>query len=91
MVTNKNLNIPLSINKDSLGKHLTVVQDNGLITNIIVIHNKVLINFLDTIRNKAKFLSINNKDNITNFNGDYKFYLLKNKSGDFVLAVRIVN
>lgn len=91
MVTNKNLNIPLSIKKDSLGKHLTVEQDNGLITNIILIHNKVIINFLETIRDKAKFLSINHKDNITNFNGDYKFYLLKDKSGDFVLAVRIVN
>lgn len=91
IITTKKLNIPIFINKDSIGKPLTVEQDNGLITNIILTYNKVQLNFLEIIRKKAKFLSLKHNDNITNFNTDYKFSLLNDKSGHFVLVVRIIN
>ena len=90
-LTVKKLNIPVSIRKNSLGNELIVERDNGLITNIILNHNKAQLNFIEIIRNKAKFFRPYHKHNITSFANDYKFYLLKDNSGDFVLAVRIIS
>jgi len=86
----KILNIPVSVNEDSLGKPLTVLVDNGFITNIIL---KILgkdINFLDIIKEKAKYLPTNHRDNITSFEDNFKFYHLKEKT-DYVLAVKIID
>jgi len=46
LVTNRNLNIPVSISKDSLGNPLPVVVDKGLITNIKLNLNNKQLNFL---------------------------------------------
>ena len=84
----KILNIPVSVNEDYLGKPLTVLVDNGFITNIIL---KILgkdINFLDIIKEKAKYLPTNHRDNITRFEDNFKFYHLKEKT-DYGLAVNI--
>lgn len=86
----KILNIPVSVNEGYLGKPLTVLVDNGFITNIIL---KILgkdINFLDIIKEKAKYLPTNHRDDITRFEDNFKFYHLKEKT-DYVLAVNIID
>lgn len=87
--TKENLNIPISINKDSLGQALSVNISNGFITNINLTINGNKFNFLDLINNKAKLLRTNHKDKITSFDENWMFYLLKDKY-DYVLAVKIL-
>ena len=70
-----------------MGEPLPVYVLNGIITNIkLTIRNKV--NFLDIIKSKAKLLKASHIDNITFFDTNYKFYLLKNKF-DYILAVKV--
>ena len=87
IITEKKLSVPVSINEDSLGKPLSVSVSNGVITNINITINNKQVNFLDLIRNKAKVLTHNHKDNITHFDENFRFYLLKDNS-DFVLAIK---
>lgn len=87
IITERKLNVPVSINEDYLGKPLPVNVSNGIITNIYININDKRVNFLDLIRHKAKVLRPNHKDNITVFDENFKFYLLKDK-GDFVLAIK---
>ena len=68
----KILNIPVSVNRDSLGKPLTVLVDNGFITNIILNILGKDVNFLDIIKEKAKYLPTNHKDNIRSFDDNFK-------------------
>ena len=79
--------MPVSINEDSIGKPLSVNVSNGVITNINITINDKQVNFLDLIRDRAKVLRLNHKDNITHFDENFRFYLLKDKS-DFVLAIK---
>lgn len=90
IITESMLTIPVSINKDSIGDPLTVSISNGIITNINLIINSKQLNLLDIIKNKAKLLRANHKDNITSFYENLKFYLLKDKY-DYVLAVKLVD
>jgi hypothetical protein len=63
--TKKNLNIPISVYENSLGKPLNVVIVNNLITNFpLNIKNKE-VNFLNIIKDKAKVIISNHTDNIT--------------------------
>lgn len=87
IITEKKLTVPVSINDDSIGKPLSVNVSNGVITNINITINDKQVNFLDLIRNRAKVLRLNHKDNITHFYENFRFYLLKDKS-DFVLAIK---
>ena len=87
IITDKKLNVPVSINEDSIGKPLSVNVSNGVITNINIIINNKQVNFLDIIRKKAKVLRPNHKDNITHFDENFRFYLLKDNS-DYVLAIK---
>ena len=84
----RNLAIPVSIHKDSLGKPLPVEISDGVITDIHIEIDGKLVNFLDVIKAKANILRAKHKDNITSFDAQYKFYLLKDKY-DYVLAVKI--
>ena len=84
-----NLSIPVSINEDYLGKPLPVDILNGVITFIHISIDGKVVNFLDIIKNNAKVLRANHKDNITCFDEKFKFYLLKDKY-DYVLAVKIL-
>lgn len=87
--TERDLIIPVSINEKSIGRPLPVNISNGLITHINLYHNDKMVNFLDVIRNNAKLIRTGHKDNIINFDKDFKFYLLKDKI-DYVLAVKIL-
>ena len=63
----KGVKIPVSVNKSYLGNLLETKVDNGYISYIkLAIDNKT-INFLDIIKEKAKFLRANHKDNIVSF------------------------
>jgi len=78
----KDISIPISVNKDSLGKSLSVsVNENSLITHVYLNQNNVSINFLDLIKDKAKFLKLTHKDNISEFDKNYKFYKYKDSKG----------
>jgi len=83
----KMLKVPVSVNPDSLGEPLVVDIYNGCISNIYINIRGVDRNFLDLIRYKAKFLKDGHKDNIINFDGDFKFYKLTD-SWEYVLAIR---
>ena len=87
--TKKRLNIPISTNETSLGKPLITEVVNGFVTNINIIIKNKLVNFIDIIKSKAKFLRTNHKDNITSFDSNFKFYLL-NEKYDYVLAVKVL-
>lgn len=87
----KKLNIPVSISEDSLGNPLSVVVEKGLITNIVLNLKNKQLNFLEIIINKALFLRSTHMDRITSFDKDFKFYLLKDMNGMFVLAVKVVS
>lgn len=89
ILTEKNLTIPVSINEDYIGKPLLVNISNGFITYIYLTINNNQINFLDVIKDKAKLLRSNHMDNITTFDQNLKFYLLKDKF-DYVLTIKIL-
>lgn len=89
ITTQKDLNIPVSINESSIGKPLPVKVSNGLITYIFIDIKGKSFNFLDVIKEKAKLIRQGHKDNITSFDQNFKFYLLKDRI-DFVLAVNIL-
>ena len=84
------LSITISINKDSIGNPLPLVISNDIITNIIITINGKNINFLDIIKNGAKFLTNNHKDNIIQFDKYFKFYLLIDKF-NYLLAVKVLD
>lgn len=84
------LNIPVSVHKDSIEKPLNVIISDGIITHIDLIIDSKLVNFLDIIKDNAKLLRKNHKDNITSFDKDFKFYLLKNKY-QCVLAIKTLS
>lgn len=83
------LSIPISINNDSIGTPLPVNISNGIITNISVTIKNNQVNFLDVIKAKAKLLRSNHKDNITCFDANFKFYLLKDRYA-YILAIKIL-
>lgn len=83
------LSIPISINNDSIGTPLPVNIYNGIITNISVTIKNNQVNFLDVIKAKAKLLRSNHKDNITCFDANFKFYLLKDRYA-YILAIKIL-
>ena len=88
--TYRKLNIPVSINSDSLGKPLDIQIVNNVITDIVLIYKNKRINFMDVIKEKAKFLSKSHKDNINTFDTSYKFYLLKDIRY-YILAIKIID
>lgn len=91
LVTTRDLNIPVSVNKDSLGNPLLTESHNGYIVNISVKINNKIVNFLDIIKDKSKFLRKNHKDNITLFHESLNFYLLKDhRNNSYILAVKRV-
>lgn len=82
-------NVPVSVNEFYLGKSLLTESDSkGNIKYIHLIYKDNHINFLDIIRNKAVLLGINHVDHIISFDNLYKFYLLKDKKFDYVLAIK---
>ena len=86
--TEKIISLPVSINEDSIGKPLDVTVSNNIITNISLNIKGNEVNFLDIIKSKAKsFGNRSHKDNITSFDEDYKFYLLRDKH-EYVLAIK---
>ena len=89
----KGINIPLSVDKNSLGSSLHTQVADGYIINIRLktINDKTFINFLDLIKGKAKFLKSTHKDNITQFDSSFSFYLLKANNSSYVLAVKKVD
>ena len=87
----KGVNIPVSVNKSSLGNLLETKVDNGYISYIkLAIDNKT-INFLDIIKEKAKFLRANHKDNIVSFDCSWRFYFLMEMRSKYVLAIKYIN
>lgn len=87
--TNRKLNIPVSVAESSLGRPLPVVIVNNFIINISLNIDNKMVNFLDIIRNKAKFFRPKHPDNITYFDNDYMFYFLKDEV-DYVLAIKYI-
>ena len=66
-----------NVDDQDLGEKLPTVLDNNLnIKEIKVLINNKSSNFLDLI--KASQIKKNHPDNITHFDGKYKFYLIKN-------------
>lgn len=91
LVTTRDLNIPVSVNKDSIGNPLLLETKDDFIVNICLKINDKIVNFLDIIKDKSKFLRKNHKDNINIFHKSWNFYLLKDHRNDsYVLAVKIV-
>lgn len=82
------LKIPVSINEDSIGKPLPTVIKNDIIESIIITIDGKVVNFIDIIKNRVKFLKSKHKDNTSSFDKGYKFYLLKDRY-DYVLAVKV--
>lgn len=68
-------NVPVSMNESSLGTSLKVDFFDNSISYIYVTINNETFNFLDRIKNQAKFLPYNHKDNVTYFDSSFKFYL----------------
>lgn len=63
----KGVKIPVSVDKSSLGNLLETKVENGYISYIKLTINNKTVNYLDIIREKAKFLRANHKDNIVSF------------------------
>ena len=85
--TKNTLNIPVSVNLDSIGKPLEVKVSDNIITFISISINGKQVNFLDLIKEKAKILPNTHKDNIISFDKAFNFYLLRDKY-KYVLAVK---
>lgn len=101
--TNKLINIPISINEDSLGKPLDVEINNGLITNIKIYIDKSftnaspsridnlnksdLVNFLTIIKEQNVYIRANHKDNINFFDSNYKFYFTRDEKKNLFVLV----
>ena len=86
------LNIPVSVNEDSLGKSLDVVIVNNKIVNICLIINNNKVNFLEKIKEKASMLKrVNHTDNITSFDSNFKFYLIRGENNNYILALNHIN
>ena len=82
--------VPISVNRDSIGKPLGVAIVNGFITAIDLIIRNNRVNFMSIILNKAKILKSNHRDKITSFDKNFKFYLLKDKF-DYILAIKFLS
>ena len=89
-IAQTNLNIPVSVNKDSLGEALPVHIVNGMITHIVLISKNSMVNFLDVIKSKFIILKRGHLSKITSFDDNCKFYLVKDKF-NYVLAVKILS
>lgn len=83
----RGLNIPMSVDKTYLGKPLNLVIQDGNLTNIELNLSGVIVNFLDIIRAKAKFLKPKHSDNIVSFDSGYSFYLLRDYT-NYILAIK---
>lgn len=87
----KGVKIPVSVDKSYLGNLLETKVDNGYISYIkLAIDNKT-INFIDIIREKAKFLRANHKDNIVWFDCSWRFYFLMEMRSKYVLAIKYLD
>ena len=73
----KQLNIPVSIQPESLGKALDVTISNGFIISIDVVINNKRIDFLPLIKGMGKLLLTNHRANTSNFGENWKFYLFR--------------
>lgn len=82
----RSLNIPISVSEYSLGLPLNKTINNHIITNVDVVIKGNKVNFLDIIKDKAKLLRSNHTDNITSFDKDAKFYLVR-YTVPFVLVI----
>lgn len=83
-----NKNILVSTNESSLGSPLKVELNNDNIVFIYLTLGNETINFLDKIKQNAKFLRPKHRDNIILFDKLYKFYLLSDSRSSYVLAVK---
>lgn len=82
------ISIPTATHTKDLGNNLPVVlDDNFNIKEVIVVVNDINCNFIDKIREKAKYLKKNHRDQITNFDKDYKFNYIKGNT-DYILVVK---
>lgn len=71
------ISIPTTTDEKDLGKHLHANLDSDnkkKIKYINIIINGNIYNFIDIIREKAKYIRANHKDIITEFDMSYKFY-----------------
>jgi hypothetical protein len=88
----KNLDIPISIHGESLGKPLALVIDNNIINDIKITIDGKEVNFMDIIKEKCSYLRDKHMDNITTFDASYKFYRIINKNKKhFVLGISITD
>ncbi len=82
------ISIPTATATKDLGSNLPVVlDDNFNIKEVILVVNDINFNFMDKIIEKAKYLKKNHRDQITNFDKDYKFNYIKGNT-DYILAVK---
>lgn len=84
-------NVPVSLNESSLGSPLKVEFVDNMITYIYVTINNETFNFLDKIKNQAKFLPSNHTDKISSFDSSFKFYLSYINTKYYVLAVKFTD
>lgn len=83
--------IPSVITEDDLGKPLTTITDNkGVVTSIVVVIKGIEVNFLKYILEKSHYINKHHIDNVTQFEGDCKFYYVKSKI-DYILVNRILD
>lgn len=86
IINNEHLNIPISINEDSLKKPLTTECDNeGNLTAILYNNGEEIINLLTLINENAKF----SRTSLT-LDKHYKFYSLTYNIS-YILAVKIID
>ena len=89
--TKKLISLPVNIDKDYLGKPLDIILgDNNDISIVNININNKICNFLDIIKEKAKYLRTKHSDNITVFDKDFKFYYIKS-TVDYVLVVKAID
>ena len=83
--------MPVNNNEDYLGKSLDVtLDDNNNISTVNISIKGKICNFLDIIKEKAKYLRTNHKDKITKFDKHFRFYYIKSNV-DYVLVIKPIN
>ena len=87
---NRGLTIPISVHRDSLGNRLNKTVKNSKITHIAINIGGDFCNFLDIIKNNAKLIKANHKDNIISFDKGFDFYYFNDRF-PYVLAVNMIN
>ena len=89
---NKIRNIPISVNKNSIGIPLETDISSGFITKIKLNNKNSTINSIDVIIEKSSYIRDKHKDNITYFYDKYNFYLISYDSeNSFVLAIKVID